>query len=46
MIFVIEANGWRPADLEVLKLLPRDAKNVILALNKTDLSKTATRFCP
>ena len=39
VIFVIEANGWRPADLEVLKLLPRDAKNVILALNKTDLSK-------
>ena len=35
VIFVIEANGWRPADLEVLKLLPRDAKNVILALNKT-----------
>ena len=22
VIFVIEANGWRPADLEVLKLLP------------------------
>lgn len=46
VIFVIEANGWRPADLEVLKLLPRDAKNVILALNKTDLSKNRDALLP
>lgn len=46
VIFVIEANGWRPTDLEVLKLLPRDAKNVILALNKTDLSKNRDALLP
>ena len=46
VIFVIEANSWRPADLEVLKLLPRDAKNVILALNKTDLSKNRDALLP
>lgn len=46
VIFVIEANGWRPADLEVLKLLPRDAKNVILVLNKTDLSKNRDALLP
>lgn len=46
VIFVIEANGWRPADLEVLKLLPRDVKNVILALNKTDLSKNRDALLP
>lgn len=46
VIFVIEANGWRPADLEVLQLLPRDAKNVILALNKTDLSKNRDALLP
>lgn len=46
VIFVIEANGWRPADLEVLKLLPRDAKNVILALNKMDLSKNRDALLP
>ena len=46
VIFVIEANGWRLADLEVLKLLPRDAQNVILALNKTDLSKNRDALLP
>ena len=46
VFFVIVANGWRPADLEVLKLLPRDAKNVILALNKTDLSKNRDALLP
>lgn len=46
IIFVIESNGWRPADLEVLKLLPKDAKNVILALNKTDLSKNRDALLP
>ncbi len=46
VIFVIEALGWRAADLEVLKLLNRDAKNVILAINKTDLSKSRDALLP
>ena len=36
VVMVIESTGWRPEDEEVLKLLPHDAKNVILAINKTD----------
>ena len=46
VVFVIEALGWRPGDLEVLSLLPRDAKNVILAVNKTDLSKNRDALLP
>lgn len=46
VIFVIESGGWKPADLEVLKLLNRDAKNVILAINKTDLAKDRTTLLP
>lgn len=43
---MIESLGWKPADLEVLKLLPRDAQNVILAINKTDLSKSKDALLP
>lgn len=46
VVFVIESLGWRPADLEVLKLLPKDAKNVILAINKTDLNKSKDSLLP
>lgn len=46
IVFVIESVGWRPGDLEVLKLLPKDAKNVILALNKTDLAKKKDALLP
>lgn len=46
VVFVIEALGWRPGDLEVLSLLPKDAKNVILAINKTDLSKNRDAMLP
>lgn len=46
VVFVIEALGWRPADLEVLKLLPKDATNVILAINKTDLNKSRDALLP
>lgn len=46
VVFVIESGGWRPADLEVLKLLPKDAKNVILALSKTDLTKDRNAMLP
>ncbi|MDY4163497.1 MAG: GTPase Era, partial [Sutterella sp.] len=46
VVFVIEALGWRPADLEVLRLLPKDAGNVILAINKTDLSRSKDALLP
>lgn len=46
VVFVIESVGWRPGDLEVLKLLPKDAPNVILALNKIDLSKNRDALLP
>ena len=36
VVMVIEATGWRPEDQVVLNLLSKDAKNVILAINKTD----------
>lgn len=46
IVLVIESGGWRPADLEVVNLLPKDAKNVILALNKTDLLKGRDQLLP
>lgn len=46
IVLVIESGGWRPADLEVLHLIPKDAKNVILALNKTDLLKGRDKLLP
>lgn len=46
VVFVIESNGWKPGDLEVLKLLPKDADNVILAVNKTDLCKDKSSILP
>ena len=42
----MESVGWRPADLEVLKLLPKDAKNVVLAINKVDLLKGRDKLLP
>ena len=46
VVFVIESLGWRPADLEVLKLLPKEADNVILVINKTDLNKSKDSLLP
>lgn len=46
VIFVIESLGWRPADLEVLKLLNPKQTNVILAINKTDLNKQKEQILP
>lgn len=46
IVFVMESLGWRGADLEVLKLLPPDAKNVILAINKVDLCKDRDSLLP
>ena len=46
VVMVIESTGWRPEDEEVLKLLPHDAKNVILAINKTDEGKESEVILP
>lgn len=46
VVMVIESTGWRPEDEEVLKLLPHDAKNVILAVNKTDEVKESEVILP
>ena len=46
VVMVIESTGWKPEDEEVLKLLPHDAKNVILAINKTDEVKESEVILP
>lgn len=46
IVFVIESGGWRSQDLEVLRLLPKDAPNVILVLNKVDLLKGRDQLLP
>lgn len=46
IVFVIEAGGWRSADLAVLRLLKPEQKNVILAINKTDLNKSRDALLP
>ena len=46
VVMVIESTGWSPEDEEVLKLLPHDAKNVILAINKTDEVKESEVILP
>lgn len=46
ILFVIDAAGWKSDDELVLKLLDREAKNVILVLNKIDLVKDKERLLP
>lgn len=46
VVLVIEATGWRPEDLTVLSLLSKEAKNVILAINKTDEVKESEAILP
>lgn len=46
IVMVIEASGWKPEDEEVLKLLPKDSKKVILAINKTDAVKESEVILP
>lgn len=46
VLFVIDAAGWKSDDELVLKLLDREAKNVILVLNKIDLLKDKERLLP
>lgn len=46
VVLVIDAAGWTAEDAAVLQLLPRDATNVVLALNKTDLMTGRDRLLP
>lgn len=46
VLFVIDAAGWKADDEAVLKLIDRNAKNVILVLNKIDLVKDKERLLP
>lgn len=46
VVLVIESTGWKPEDEAVLKLLPSDAKNVVLAINKTDEVKESEVMLP
>lgn len=46
VVMLIESNGWRADDEKVLQLLDENAKNVILAINKTDLLKQRDSLLP
>ena len=46
VILVIDAAGWTPADEQVLQLLPKDSRQVILALNKIDLLADREKLLP
>ncbi|MCI6530215.1 MAG: GTPase Era [Mesosutterella sp.] len=45
VLFVIDASGWKGADEEVLRLVPREC-SVILVLNKTDELKNRDALLP
>ena len=46
VVMLIESNGWRADDEKVLQLLNKNAKNVILAINKIDLLKQRDSLLP
>lgn len=46
VLFVIDSAGWKQEDLNVLRLLNKEATNVILVLNKIDLVKDKERLLP
>lgn len=46
IVLVIESGGWSDADQQVLQLLPVDSRNVILAINKSDLLIERDRLLP
>jgi len=46
VILVIDAAGWTTADEQVLQLLPKDSRQVILALNKSDLLSSRDKLLP
>lgn len=46
IVLVIEAGGWTSGDEQVLHLLPPQAGNVILAVNKSDLLSEREKLLP
>ena len=46
IVLLIESSGWRAEDEKVLSLIDKDAKNVILVLNKVDLMKKRDELLP
>ena len=46
IVLLIESSGWRAEDEKVLNLIDKDAKNVILVLNKVDLMKKRDELLP
>ncbi len=46
VVLLIESNGWRADDEKVLQLIDKNAKNVILAINKVDLLKQKDELLP
>ena len=46
VLFVFDAAGWMPVDLLVLRLLNKEAHNVILVLNKIDQVKNKEALLP
>ncbi len=46
VLFVIDANTWKPEDEEILRLFPKEAKNVVLVLNKLDTVPNKKELLP
>lgn len=46
VVLLIESSGWRAEDEKVLQLINKDAKNVILVINKVDLMKQRDELLP
>ncbi len=46
IVLVIEAGGWTAGDEQVLQLLPAQAANVLLAINKSDLLTEREKLLP
>ncbi len=46
VVLVVEAGGWTEGDEQVLALLPPQAGNVILAINKSDLLTERAQLLP
>ncbi len=46
VLFVIDANTWKPEDEEILRLFPKEAKNIVLVLNKLDTVPNKKELLP
>ena len=46
IVLVIEAKGWTAGDERLLKLIPAERRNVVLAINKTDLLADRNALLP